>query len=44
MRAAMLADYVKRVLADAPPLSDAQRSALAELLRPVRIHTDEATT
>lgn len=29
-------DYIKRVLATAPPLSDEQRVRLAELLRPVR--------
>ena len=34
--AAKINDYVQQVLADAPPLSDEQRTALAELLRPVR--------
>lgn len=29
-------DYVKTVLAAAPPLTDEQRTALAELLKPVR--------
>lgn len=29
--------YIERVLAAAPPLSDDQRSRLAELLRPVRV-------
>jgi hypothetical protein len=29
-------EWVERVLAQAPPLSDEQRSRLAELLRPVR--------
>jgi hypothetical protein len=28
--------YVERVIAEAPPLSDAQRGRLAELFRPVR--------
>jgi hypothetical protein len=35
---AKIADYVERVLAEAPPLTDEQRTRLAELLRPVR-HT-----
>ncbi|WP_326546096.1 hypothetical protein QGN32_20535 [Mycolicibacterium sp. ND9-15] len=33
---AKIADYVTRCLAQAPPLSDEQRTRLAELLRPVR--------
>ncbi|WP_131812477.1 hypothetical protein [Mycolicibacterium fortuitum] len=33
---AKIAQYVERVLATAPPLSDEQRTRLAELLRPVR--------
>lgn len=33
---AKIAAYVQRVLAAAPPLSDEQRTRLAELLRPVR--------
>ena len=37
LRAALLADYIDRVLAQAPPLTDEQRSKLAELLRPVRV-------
>jgi len=28
--------YIKKVLAEAPPLSDEQRNALAELLAPIR--------
>lgn len=36
LAAAKIADYVERVLADAPPLTDEQRTRLAELLRPVR--------
>ncbi|MDO3126539.1 hypothetical protein P5V43_05425 [Mycobacteroides abscessus subsp. bolletii] len=31
-----LDDYVAKVVAAAPPLSDAQRQRLAELLRPAR--------
>jgi hypothetical protein len=31
-----IANYVTKVLAAAPPLSDEQRTRLAELLRPVR--------
>ncbi|WP_273733367.1 hypothetical protein [Mycolicibacterium septicum] len=34
---AKIADYVERVLAAAPPLTDEQRVRLAELLRPVRV-------
>lgn len=33
---ANIAAYIERVLAEAPPLSDEQRTRLAELLRPVR--------
>jgi hypothetical protein len=36
-RAAVLADYIARSLAAAPPLTDEQRVRLAELLRPVQI-------
>jgi hypothetical protein len=31
------AEYLRRVLAAAPPLTGEQRAALAELLKPVRI-------
>jgi hypothetical protein len=31
-----VADHVKRALAEAPPLTNEQRTRLAELLRPVR--------
>lgn len=34
---AALDAYVKRVVAMAPPLTDEQRTRLAELLRPVQI-------
>ena len=34
--AAKIHDYIEKVLAQAPDLTDAQRTALAELLRPVR--------
>ena len=34
---AKIADYIERTLAAAPPLTDQQRTALAELLKPVRI-------
>jgi hypothetical protein len=37
LAAALLTEYIERVLAQAPPLSDEQRSKLAELLRPVRV-------
>jgi hypothetical protein len=33
----VFADYVERVVAEAPPLSAAQRADLRELLRPVVI-------
>jgi hypothetical protein len=36
LAAANIADYIERALAAAPPLSDEQRTRLAELLRPVR--------
>lgn len=36
LRALKLEDYVKRVLEEAPPLTDEQRTRLADLLRPVR--------
>ena len=34
--AAKLNDYILKVLAEAPPLTDEQRTKLAELLRPAR--------
>ena len=34
--AAKINDYILEVLSSAPPLTDEQRNALAELLRPVR--------
>ena len=43
LRAAMLTEYVEKALADWPPLSADQRSKLAELLRPVRIHAGGGT-
>lgn len=36
LRALKLEDYVQRVLSEAPPLTDEQRTRLADLLRPVR--------
>lgn len=33
-------EYVQHVLAQAPPLTQEQRSRLVELLRPVRIRAD----
>lgn len=33
---AKAADYIEKVLAQRPPLTDEQRNRLAELLRPVR--------
>lgn len=35
-----IAAYVERVLGQAPPLTDAQRTRLAELLKPVRRPVD----
>lgn len=35
-RAAKAEDYVRRIVAAAPPLTDEQRTKLAELLAPVR--------
>jgi hypothetical protein len=43
LAAAKLTEYVERVLAEAPPLSDAQRAKLAELLRPVRVGRSRPT-
>lgn len=34
--AAKISDYIQKVLAEAPPLTDSQRTALAELLKPAR--------
>jgi hypothetical protein len=31
------AEYIEKVLADWPPLTDQQRTTLAELLKPVRV-------
>jgi hypothetical protein len=36
---ANLSNYMTRVLAESPPLTNEQRAALAELLRPVRRRT-----
>ena len=35
--AARIADYIEKTLAAAPPLTDDQRTRLAELLRPARV-------
>ena len=35
-KACRLGYYIEKVLAEAPPLNDEQRTRLAELLRPVR--------
>jgi hypothetical protein len=34
-------EYIEKLLATAPPLTDEQRTRLAELLKPVRISTTE---
>lgn len=36
LKAAKAENYISKVLAEAPPLTDAQRTRLAELLRPAR--------
>jgi hypothetical protein len=36
--------YVERVVAEAPPLTEDQRTKLAELLRPVRISRPDPNT
>jgi hypothetical protein len=36
-----VAEWVDKVVGQAPPLTDAQRTALAELLRPVRLTAAE---
>lgn len=38
LKAAKLEDYIRRVVAEAPPLTDQQRELLAGLLRPVPRH------
>jgi hypothetical protein len=37
LRALRLEEYIEKTLAAAPPLTDEQRSRLAELLKPVRV-------
>jgi hypothetical protein len=37
LRTQRTAEYIEKILADWPPLSDQQRTSLAELLKPVRI-------
>jgi hypothetical protein len=37
LKAERTAEYIEKVLADWPPLTDQQRTALAELLKPVRV-------
>ncbi|MCV7744784.1 hypothetical protein [Micrococcus luteus] len=36
LKAERLADYVARVVAEAPPLTDAQRDRIAAMLRPTK--------
>jgi hypothetical protein len=36
LAAAKITDYIEKILSQAPPLSDEQRTSLAELLRPAR--------
>jgi hypothetical protein len=36
LKTELVAEYIEKILASAPPLSDEQRNALAELLRPAR--------
>lgn len=42
LKVAKAETYISKVLAEAPPLTDAQRTRLAELLRPVRDGGDAA--
>ena len=37
LKAERTAEYIEKVLATWPPLTDQQRTALAELLKPVRV-------
>lgn len=37
-----LDEYARRIIADWPPLTDEQRTRLAELLKPVRVGGDAA--
>jgi hypothetical protein len=39
-----IADYVEKILAEAPPLTDEQRVRLTELLRPVRLRRDSGVS
>ena len=43
LAALRLEDYVRRVVAAAPPLTDEQRTRLAELVRPSRQAADRQT-
>ena len=43
LAALRLEDYVRRVVAAAPPLTDEQRTRLAELVRPARRAADRQT-
>lgn len=43
LKAEKTQEYIDKVLAEAPPLSDEQRTYLAELLRPVRVTADRKT-
>jgi hypothetical protein len=42
LRALRTEEYITKVLAEAPPLTDEQRCRLAELLRPVRVRPQTA--
>lgn len=42
LAAAKLSEYIAKVLSAAPPLTDEQRTKLAELLRPAREHITAA--
>jgi hypothetical protein len=37
LKAERTAEYIDKILADWPPLTDEQRTKLAELLKPVRV-------
>lgn len=42
LKAARLADYVERVVAEAPPLTDEQRDRIAALLKPTTLERGNA--
>lgn len=44
LRTAKTAAYIRKIVDAAPPLTDQQRTELAEILRPVRVHPQTGAT